>query len=141
MNIGTAARASGIPAKTIRYYEEIGLIRPAGRSGGNYRLYGDLEVETLRFIRRARGLGFSVEEVSELLDLWRDRGRSSRQVKALANRHLRDIDEKIAALKTMRDTLNELMERCHGDSRPDCPILADLAGQGAAAEMDDKKSD
>lgn len=141
MNIGTAARASGIPAKTIRYYEEIGLIRPAGRSGGNYRLYGDLEVETLRFIRRARGLGFSVEEVSELLDLWRDRGRSSRQVKALANRHLRDIDEKIAALKTMRDTLNELMERCHGDSRPDCSILADLAGQGAAAEMDDKKSD
>ncbi|MDX1576218.1 MAG: Cu(I)-responsive transcriptional regulator [Kiloniellales bacterium] len=141
MNIGTAARASGVPAKTIRYYEEIGLIRPAERSGGNYRVYGDLEVETLRFIRRARGLGFSVDEVTELLDLWRDRGRSSRQVKALANRHLADIDGKIAALKTMRDTLNELIERCHGDDRPDCPILADLAGQGGVAEMDGKKSD
>lgn len=141
MNIGTAARASGVPAKTIRYYEEIGLIRPAGRSDGNYRVYGDLEVETLRFIRRARGLGFSVDEVAELLDLWRDRGRNSRQVKALANRHLADIDGKIAGLKTMRDSLNELIERCHGDSRPDCPILADLAGQGDVAETSDKKSD
>jgi MerR family copper efflux transcriptional regulator len=141
MNIGTAARASGVPAKTIRYYEEIGLIRPAGRSNGNYRVYGDLEVETLRFIRRARGLGFSVDEVAELLDLWRDRGRNSRQVKALANRHLADIDGKIAGLKTMRDSLNELIERCHGDSRPDCPILADLAGQGGVAETSDKKSD
>lgn len=141
MNIGTAARASGVPAKTIRYYEEIGLIRPAGRSDGNYRVYGDLEVETLRFIRRARGLGFSVDEVAELLDLWRDRGRSSRQVKALANRHLADIDGKIAALKTMRDTLNELIQRCHGDSRPDCPILADLAGHGGVAETSDEKSD
>lgn len=141
MNIGTAARASGVPAKTIRYYEEIGLIRPAGRSDGNYRVYGDTEVETLRFIRRARGLGFSVDEVAELLDLWRDRGRNSRQVKALANRHLADIDGKIAGLKTMRDTLNELIERCHGDSRPDCPILADLAGQGGVAETSDKKSD
>jgi MerR family copper efflux transcriptional regulator len=141
MNIGTAARASGVPAKTIRYYEEIGLIRPAGRSDGNYRVYGDLEVETLRFIRRARGLGFSVDEVAELLDLWRDRGRNSRQVKALANRHLADIDGKIAGLKTMRDSLNELIERCHGDSRPDCPILADLAGQGGVAETSDKKSD
>ncbi len=141
MNIGTAARASGVPAKTIRYYEEIGLIRPAGRSDGNYRVYGDLEVETLRFIRRARGLGFSVDEVAELLDLWRDRGRNSRQVKALANRHLADIDGKIAGLKTMRDSLNELIERCHGDSRPDCPILADLAGQGSVAETSDKKSD
>ena len=141
MNIGTAARASGVPAKTIRYYEEIGLIRPAGRSDGNYRVYGDLEVETRRFSRRARGLGFSVDEVAELLDLWRDRGRNSRQVKALANRHLADIDGKIAGLKTMRDTLNELIERCHGDSRPDCPILADLAGQGDVAETSDKKSD
>lgn len=141
MNIGTAARASGVPAKTIRYYEEIGLIRPAGRSDGNYRVYGDLEVETLRFIRRARGLGFSVDEVAELLDLWRDRGRNSRQVKALANRHLADIDGKIAGLRTMRDTLNELIERCRGDSRPDCPILADLAGQGGVAETSDKKSD
>jgi len=141
MNIGTAARASGVPAKTIRYYEEIGLIQPAERSDGNYRVYGDLEVETLRFIRRARSLGFSVDEVAELLDLWRDRGRSSRQVKALANRHLADIDGKIDALKTMRDTLNQLIERCHGDSRPDCPILADLAGHDDEAGMEVEKSD
>ncbi len=141
MNIGTAARASGIPAKTIRYYEEIGLIQPAERSDGNYRVYGEHEVQTLRFIRRARSLGFSVDEVAELLDLWRDRSRSSRRVKALANRHLEDIDGKIAALKTMRDTLNELIERCHGDARPDCPILADLAGQGDMADMEVEKSD
>ena len=141
MNIGTAARASGIPAKTIRYYEEIGLIQPAERSDGNYRVYDEHEVQTLRFIRRARSLGFSVDEVAELLDLWRDRSRSSRRVKALANRHLEDIDGKIAALKTMRDTLNELIERCHGDARPDCPILADLAGQGDVADMEVEKSD
>ena len=141
MNIGTAARASGIPAKTIRYYEEIGLIQPAERSDGNYRVYGEHEVQTFLFIRRARSLGFSVEEVAELLDLWRDRSRSSRRVKALANRHLEDIDGKIAALKTMRDTLNELIERCHGDARPDCPILADLAGQGDVADMEVEKSD
>lgn len=141
MNIGAAARASSLPAKTIRYYEEIGLIRPAGRSNGNYRVYQDHDVETLRFIRRARSLGFSVGEVAELLDLWRDRSRSSRQVKALASRHLHDIDGKIAALKTMRDTLEDLIERCHGDARPDCPILADLAGHGDAADSDGEKID
>ena len=141
MNIGAAARASSLPAKTIRYYEEIGLIQPAARSDGNYRVYGVSEVETLRFIRRARGLGFSVDEVAELLDLWRDRSRSSRRVKALANRHLEDIDGKIDALVTMRDTLNVLIERCHGDGRPDCPILADLAGHDVAADMDLEKSD
>ena len=128
MNISTAAELTGLPAKTIRYYEEIGLTEAATRSGGNYRVYGDSEVQTLRFIQRARSLGFSVGEVAELLALWRDRSRSSRQVKALANQHLQDIYGKIAALKTMRDTLNELIERCHGDARPDCPILADLAG-------------
>ena len=141
MNIGEAARASSLPAKTIRYYEEIGLIRPAGRSNGNYRVYQDHDVETLRFIRRARSLGFSVGEVAELLDLWRDRSRSSRQVKALASRHLHDIDGKIAALKTMRDTLEDLIDRCHGDARPDCPILADLAGHGDAADSDGEKID
>jgi len=141
VNIGEAARASSLPAKTIRYYEEIGLIAPAGRSDGNYRVYNDREVQTLRFIRRARSLGFSVGEVAELLDLWRDRRRSSRQVRALASRHLRDIDAKIAALETMRDTLNELIERCHGDARPDCPILADLAGHGEAADSDGEEID
>jgi len=141
MNIGTAARASGVPAKTIRYYEEIGLIGPAARSDGNYRIYGEIEVQTLRFIQRARSLGFSVGEVAELLALWRDRSRNSRRVKALANRHLEDIDGKIVALKTMRDTLNELIERCHGDARPDCPILADLAGHDDVAGMEVEKSD
>ena len=141
MNIGTAARASGVPAKTIRYYEEIGLIEPAQRSDGNYRIYGETEVQTLRFIQRARSLGFSVGEVAELLALWRDRTRNSRQVKDLASRHLLDIDAKIAALKTMRDTLNELIVRCHGDDRPECPILADLAGREAAADAEFEKSD
>jgi MerR family transcriptional regulator, copper efflux regulator len=141
VNIGEAARASSLPAKTIRYYEEIGLIRPAGRSNGNYRVYKDHDVQTLRFIRRARHLGFSVGEVAELLDLWRDRSRSSRQVKALASRHLHDIDGKIAALETMRDTLEELIERCRGDARPDCPILADLAGHDEAADSDGEKID
>jgi Cu(I)-responsive transcriptional regulator len=141
MNIGAAARASGVPAKTIRYYEEIGLIEAALRSDGNYRVYGERDVQTLRFIQRARGLGFSVGEVAELLALWRDRSRSSRQVKALASRHLQDIDGKIAALKSMRDTLNELLERCHGDARPECPILADLAGHQEAPAARIEKSD
>ena len=141
MNIGAAARASGVPAKTIRYYEEIGLIEAAARSDGNYRVYGDHEVQTLRFIQRARSLGFSVGEVAELLALWRDHSRSSRQVKALASRHLQDIDGKIAALRSMRDTLKELIERCHGDARPDCPILADLAGYGEVPVSGIEKSD
>ena len=141
MNIGAAARASGVPAKTIRYYEEIGLIEAAARSGGNYRVYAERDVETLRFIQRARSLGFSVGEVAELLALWRDRSRSSRQVKALASRHLQDIDGKITALKSMRDTLNELIERCHGDARPDCPILADLAGYEDPPAPEIEKSD
>ena len=129
MNIGQVARASGVPSKTIRYYEEIGLIARAARSSGNYRVYGDTDVQTLRFIQHARGLGFSVEEVGALLALWRDRGRSSAQVKALAERHLRDIDRKIAELASIRATLEELTARCHGDDRPDCPILDDLAGE------------
>ncbi len=131
MNIGQVARASGVPSKTIRYYEEIGLIARAARSSGNYRVYGGTDVQTLRFIQRARGLGFSVEEVGALLALWRDRARSSAQVKALAERHLRDIDRKIAELTSIRATLEQLTARCHGDDRPDCPILDDLAGADA----------
>ncbi len=129
MNIGQVARASGVPSKTIRYYEEIGLIARAARSSGNYRVYGDPDVQTLRFIQHARGLGFSVEEVGALLALWRDRARSSAQVKALAERHLRDIDRKIAEMASIRATLEQLTARCHGDDRPDCPILDDLAGE------------
>jgi MerR family copper efflux transcriptional regulator len=128
MHIGTIARKSGIPAKTIRYYESIGLIDSAERTASGYRVYSPEDVHTLRFVQRARGLGFSVGDVGKLLALWRDRQRSSAQVKALAQRHVAEIDHKIAELQAMRDTLVHLVERCHGDDRPDCPILEDLAG-------------
>lgn len=131
MQIGYAAKLSGVPAKTIRYYESIGLIEPAPRSNGGYRNYGERDVETLRFIQKARSLGFSVENVGNLLALWRDRERKSAQVKQLANQHLEAIDRKLAELESMRRVLTHLIERCHGDERPDCPILDDLAGGGA----------
>jgi len=127
MNIGTVAEKSGVPPKTIRYYESIGLIPSADRQANGYRAYSEIDMHTLHFIKRARGLGFSVEEVRDLLDLWRDRRRSSAAVKALATDHLKALDRKIAELRAMRDTLGELVERCRGDQRPDCPILADLA--------------
>lgn len=134
MNIGTAAEQSGVPAKTIRYYESVGLIEPADRTAAGYRVYARHDVETLRFVQRARGLGFSVEEVGSLLALWRDRSRSSAEVKALARRRLGHIDRKIAELADMRATLLHLMEHCHGDERPECPILQGLAGQGLAGQ-------
>ena len=130
MNIGTAAQHSGVPVKTIRYYESIGLIDAARRTESGYRIYDIRDVETLRFIQRARSLGFSVKDVADLLALWRDKQRASGQVKALAKRHVADIDRKIAELRAMGETLAELIEKCHGDDRPDCPILRDLAGQG-----------
>ncbi|MCW5749731.1 MAG: Cu(I)-responsive transcriptional regulator [Alphaproteobacteria bacterium] len=129
MNIGEVAARSGVPAKTIRYYEEIGLIPPADRGSNNYRDYGTREVETLRFVQRARSLGFGVKEVAGLLELYRDRRRTSREVKRLAKQHIAEIERKIVELEAMRATLAELVERCHGDHRPDCPILADLAGE------------
>lgn len=129
MQIGTVADRSGVSAKAIRYYESIGLIRAASRSHAGYRIYGERDLRTLRFIQRARSLGFTVEEVGALLALWRDTGRHSAQVRALAGRHVEDIDRKIAELGGMRDTLIDLIERCHGDDRPDCPILDDLAGE------------
>ena len=128
MNIGTAARRSGVPAKTIRYYEEIGLIPKASRNGNGYRDYDEQDVQILRFIHRARDLGFPVKDVAALLELWRDRARGSAQVKALATSHIDAIDRKIEELKSIRRTLSDLAARCHGDHRPDCPILADLAG-------------
>ena len=130
MNIGTAAARSGVPAKTIRYYESIGLIPRAARTGGNYRDYDDNDLQTLRFIQRARRLGFAVKDVSSLLALWHDRGRASGDVKRLANGHLEEIDRRMEELRTMRRTLVHLVERCHGDHRPDCPILEELAGEG-----------
>lgn len=130
MNIGQAAEASGVSAKAIRYYETSGLIVPAGRSGGGYRVYGEADIRTLRFIRRARDLGFSIERIRRLLDLWHDKGRASADVKRLALDHVGEIDAKIAALVAMRDAVQELAAECDGDHRPECPILRDLEEHG-----------
>ncbi len=126
MNIGAAAKVSGISAKTIRYYESIGLIPPALRAENGYRHYGEKEVDTLRFIQRARRLGFSVKDVSNLLDLWDDENRLSADVKALATRHIEEVEKRIEELQTIRDTLVDLTERCQGDASPNCPIIDDL---------------
>ena len=130
MNIGQAAKRSGVAAKTIRYYEEIGLIPPAGRTPSGYRDYGESEVEMLRFINRARSLGFSVADVGDLLALWRDRGRASADVRRIAQEHVAAVERKIAELQAIRQTLEGLIQRCHGDDRPDCPILEELAPGG-----------
>ena len=126
MNIGQASKASGVTTKMIRYYDEIGLVRPSARTDANYREYDEREINELRFIRRARSLGFSMPEITQLLSLWRDRGRPSREVKAIADRHLADLDARIAEMQAMADTLRHLSHCCAGDDRPDCPILADL---------------
>ncbi len=130
MNIGEASAASGVSAKMIRYYELIGLIEAPPRTAGNYRVYGEDDVHTLRFIRRARSLGFSVEETEQLLSLWRDSARASAEVKAIALNHVADLERRIAELADMASTLKKLAKSCHGDSRPHCPILNDLAEQG-----------
>ncbi len=127
MNIGQASRATGVSTKMIRYYESVGLIRPADRTDSNYRDFGERDVRELQFIRRARDLGFSVEEIGHLLSLWRDRDRPSREVKAIAEKHVADLDARIVEMKAMADTLRTLAECCAGDDRPDCPILIDLA--------------
>lgn len=134
MNIGEAARASGVSAKMIRYYDEIGLVRPASRTESNYREYDAREVNELRFIKRARSLGFSMDEIGKLLSLWRDRGRPSREVKAIADRHVADLDARIREMQAMADTLRHLSHCCAGDDRPDCPILADLTGGADPSE-------
>lgn len=128
MNIGLASDRSGVPAKTIRYYESIGLIPPADRTEGNYRDYDDSAVRVLQFLKRARSFGFTIEDCRELMSLYRDRNRSSGDVKAIAERRIAEIDLKIGELQALRDTLGHLVDRCHGDERPDCPILDDLAG-------------
>lgn len=129
MNIGEASRASGVSAKMIRYYEQIGLIRPPLRTHSNYRVYGPDEVHLLRFIKRARTLGFSVEETSALLGLWQDRSRASAEVRDIAVGHIDALETKIAELQGMVKTLRHLVHCCAGDNRPDCPILDDLAGE------------
>lgn len=126
MTIGQAAKASGVSAKMIRYYEEIGLIGPVARTESSYRVYTEADVHTLRFIRRAHDLGFEIEAITELLALWRDRSRHSADVKRLALAHVESLEKKARELQAMADTLRELADCCAGDERPDCPILADL---------------
>jgi MerR family copper efflux transcriptional regulator len=132
MNIGAAARAAGVHAKSIRYYESIGLVPRAGRTGAGYRQYSDADVAMLRFIRRARDFGISVERIRVLVSLWQDRDRASAEVKRVALQHVAELEARIAELAAMSRGLRELAEACHGDSRPDCPILRDLAGESAA---------
>ncbi len=128
MNIGQAAGSSGVPAKKIRYYERIGLVTAAHRTAGNYRTYDPDDIHTLRFIARARKLGFSTEQIRQLLDLWRNKRRNSAAVKAIALRHMRELDARLAELTAMRDTLMDLAEHCEGDNRPGCPILDAIGG-------------
>jgi MerR family transcriptional regulator, copper efflux regulator len=130
MNIGDAAAFSGLPTKTIRYYEEIGLIRPRRDTNG-YRAFGENEAHKLAFLARARRLGFTIEDCRALLGLYEDEGRASEDVKRLAQGHLARIDAKIGELRELRATLAQLIDACAGDHRPDCPILADLAGDGS----------
>ncbi|NWH07823.1 MAG: Cu(I)-responsive transcriptional regulator [Alphaproteobacteria bacterium] len=133
MNIGEAAQASGLSPKTIRYYEQIGLVRAAARTSGNYRAYSPADIQTLIFLRRARHLGFSVEDCRNLVSLYQDRSRASADVKALAQRRIAEIDARMAALNGMRETLLHLVRHCRGDRRPECPIIAELSGEGQAA--------
>jgi MerR family copper efflux transcriptional regulator len=133
MNIGAAAAASGVSAKMIRHYEAIGVLRPAVRHANSYRDYGESDVHELRFIGRARKLGFSIGEVTALLALWRDKDRPSREVRQIAARHLEDLDTRIVEMRSMAAALRNLVETCHGDDRADCPILADLGGETRSA--------
>ena len=127
MNIGEAAKASGVSAKMIRHYESVGLFPEASRTDAGYRQYTDKDVGTLHFIRQSRDLGFSLDQIRELLGLWQDRRRPSRQVKALAQAHLQELDQKLQELHAMKATLEHLVQCCHGDDRPECPILEILA--------------
>lgn len=131
MNIGEAAGASGVSAKMIRHYESIGLIKQSLRSEAGYRTYSEKDLHTLRFIKRSRSMGFSLEQIRDLLSLWQDSGRASADVKAIAQAHVLDLERRIRELSEMRDTLHHLAVACAGDQRPDCPILQDLASKDA----------
>jgi MerR family transcriptional regulator, copper efflux regulator len=133
-NIGEAAVASGVSSKMIRHYETLGLVRAPRRTPGGYRVYDEPDLHTLRFVRRARDLGFSIKQIDALLGLWRNRRRSSSDVRRVAQRHIEGLDSKIQELLVMRRTLEQLVQHCHGDGRPECPILDDLAGATAGME-------
>ncbi|TAL65033.1 MAG: Cu(I)-responsive transcriptional regulator [Burkholderiaceae bacterium] len=143
MNIGQTAKACGVTAKVIRYYEKINLVRPRGRTASGYRVYAEADVHTLRFVREARAQGFSIEQVRDLLALWQDRQRASADVKAIATRHIQELDVRLAELRAMRDTLAHLAAHCAGDGRPECPILETLdqhrAGRRAGAIVRESK--
>ena len=130
VTIGDAARASGVSAKMVRHYESLGLLGEVARSEGGYRQYTAADIHTLRFIKRSRELGFSMAEIADLVSLWHDKARASSQVKLIASQHLADLEKRIQAMQDMRRTLENLVHCCHGDARPDCPILDELAGEG-----------
>jgi len=132
VNIGQAAKATGVSAKMIRYYEDVGLMPKASRTTSGYRHYQPSDLHVLRFVRQARAVGFSVIDIRQLLALWQDRRRPAREVKRLAQRHLSDVESRIRELEAIADTLKHLIEHCHGDARPDCPILDALADVPAA---------
>lgn len=128
VNIGDAARASGVSTRMVRHYESLGLLGQVVRTESGYRQYGEADVHALRFIRRARDLGFSMSEITDLLELWRNRRRASASVRRITQAHAEDLARRIEAMQAMRRTLMNLLEHCHGDARPECPILDDLAG-------------
>ena len=132
VNIGEAARRSGVSAKMLRYYESLGLLGQVHRTDSGYRQYSAGDVHTLRFVKRSRDLGFSMAEVADLISLWQDRGRTSASVKQIAQRHVDDLSARIAAMQAMQRTLAHLIHCCQGDDRPDCPILDDLSGKAHA---------
>ena len=132
--IGEAARRAGVSARMVRHYESLGLLPPVGRTDSGYRQYTEAEVHALRFIRRARDLGFSMAEIATLLGLWQDKARASSQVKRIAQTHIDDLATRIAAMQAMQRTLQSLVQCCHGDQRPECPILDDLASTPIATK-------
>ncbi|MEG0199828.1 MAG: Cu(I)-responsive transcriptional regulator [Comamonas sp.] len=138
--IGEAARRAGVSARMVRHYEAQGLLRPVHRTDSGYRQYSEADVHTLRFIRRGRDLGFSMEEIGTLLGLWHNQGRASSQVKAIAQKHIAVLTERIAAMQSMQRTLQTLVHCCHGDDRPDCPILDDLASADTTSSPAPKRS-
>lgn len=131
VNIGEAARLSGVSAKMLRHYESLGLLPRVTRTDSGYRQYSEAEVHTLRFIKRSRELGFSMDEIAELLGLWQNRRRASASVRRIAQKHAQELAQRIEAMQAMQRTLQHLIHCCHGDERPDCPILDDLAGESA----------
>ena len=131
-NIGEVARRTGVSARMVRHYEGLGLLPKVARTDSGYRQYGETDAHTLRFIKRSRDLGFSMDEIAELVGLWHNRRRASASVKRIAQKHLSELEQRIADMQSMQRTLSQLVHCCHGDARPDCPILDDLAGDTAA---------